>query len=96
MLDLALLSANANQLRTVLDMEVHDHFYFTSLSLISSSLVLQVLVAIALMLKSKYRTKEPKEFIAADRIRSFIIIGILLITIMNVVLAAFMPAPKAG
>lgn len=93
MLDLALLSANANQLRYVLDSNVRNHYYYVSLSLISCSLVMQVLVAIALVFKSRYNIDDAQDYNSADRINNFILIGILLITITNVVSSAFAPAP---
>lgn len=91
MLDLALLSANANQLRYVLDSTVRNHYYYVSLTLIGSSLVLQVLVAIALVFKSRYNMENAEDYESADRINNFILIGILLITIVNVVSSAFAP-----
>ena len=96
MLDLALLSANANQLRYVLDTNVRNHYFYVSLSLISTSLVLQVLVAIALVFKSRYNIDQAEEYQDADRVNNFILIGILLITISNVVSSAFAPAPYNG
>lgn len=95
MLDLALLSANANQLRYVMDSNVKNHYYYVSLSLIGTSLVLQVLVAIALVFKSRYNVDNEQEYINADRINNFIMVGILLITISNVVSSAFAPSPLA-
>lgn len=91
MLDLALLSANANQLRYVLDSSVRNHYYYVSLTLIGSSLVLQVLVAIALVFKSRYNMENAEDYESADKINNFILIGILLITITNVVSSAFAP-----
>lgn len=91
MLDLALLSANANQLRYVLDSTVRSYYYYVSLTLIGSSLVLQVLVAIALVFKSRYNMENAEDYESADRINNFILIGILLITITNVVSSAFAP-----
>lgn len=91
MLDLALLSANANQLRYVLDSNDRNHYFYVSLTLISSSLVLQVLVAIALVFKSRYNLENEIEYANADRINNFIMIGILLITIANVISSAFAP-----
>lgn len=95
MLDLALLSANANQLRYVLDSNERNHYFYVSLTLISSSLVLQVLVAIALVFKSRYNIDNIQDYENADRINNFIMIGILMITITNVVSSAFAPAPTS-
>jgi membrane protein CcdC involved in cytochrome C biogenesis len=89
MLDLALLSSNANQLRYILDYKERNHYYYISLSCISSSLVLQVLVAIALVFKSRYNIDNEEEYANADRINNFITMGILFITIINVFTSAF-------
>lgn len=89
MLDLALLSANANQLRYVLEYKERNHYYYVSLTLISLSLVLQVLVAVALVFKSRYNIDNEQEYINADRINNFITMGILFITIINVFTSAF-------
>lgn len=94
MLDLALLSANANQLRYVLEYKERNHYYYVSLSLISTSLVLQILVAIALVFKSRYNLDKEEEYINADRINNFITMGILFITIINVFISAFGVMPQ--
>lgn len=93
MMDLALLSANANQLRYVLNTTHRNNFYYASVILISMSLILQILVAIALLYKASYNMECPKEYAIAERINNFTMIGILLITIANVVSSAFMPSP---
>lgn len=92
LLDIALLSANANQLRHILDSLEHNLYYYTSLSIVSSSLVLQVLVALALVVKIRYDTDEDKDKAKIDRINHFTNVGILLITICNVVIPAFTPS----
>lgn len=94
MLDLALLSSNANQLRYVLEYKERNHYYYVSVSLISSSLVLQVLVAIALVFKSRYNIDVDVEYRDADRLNNFITMAILLITIINVFTSAFGIAPS--
>lgn len=94
MLDLALLSANANQLRYILEYKERNHYYYVSLSLISLSLVLQVLVACALVFKSRYNLDNQQEYINADRINNFITMGILFITIINVFTSAFGVMPS--
>jgi len=93
MLDLALLSANANQLRYVLDFYGRNRYFYVSVTLISSSLVLQVLVAIALVFKSRYNVDNVEEYESADKLNNFIVMGILLITIINVFTSAFGVSP---
>jgi hypothetical protein len=94
MLDLALLSANANQLRYILEYKERNHYYYVSLTLISLSLVLQILVACALVFKSRYNIDNEEEYINADRINNFITMGILFITIINVFTSAFGVMPS--
>lgn len=88
MLDLALLSANANQLRYILDTKQKGKLYYASLSMISISLALQLLVAVALLLKKRYKN----DAVVRERYGNYIMIGILLITIVNVVSSPFAPA----
>lgn len=89
LLDIALLSANANQLRHILDSLEHDSNFYVSLSLVSSSLVLQVFVALGLVWKIQYDMNEPKDRVKIERINHLTNIGILLMTICNVVIPAF-------
>lgn len=53
MMDLALVSANCNQLRYVLDMSSMHPYFITSLCLIISSLALQVIVGICLLYSNR-------------------------------------------
>lgn len=88
-MDLALLSANANQLRYVLESYGRHPYYYFSLSFIITSLIIQVIVGIGLVLNSRYNIKDQDDICKADRINNFITIGILLITIINVFISAF-------
>lgn len=88
-MDLALLSANANQLRYVLEShDRHPYFYF-SLSFIIISLIIQVIVGVGLVLNSRYNIKDQDDICKADRINNLTTVGILLITIINVFVSAF-------
>lgn len=89
MMDLALLSANANQLRYVLESySRHPYFYF-SLTFISTSIICQVAVGIGLIWKSRYNIKNQDDFCKADRINNMVTIGIFIITLVNVLISAF-------
>ncbi|KAL9699543.1 hypothetical protein quinque_002984 [Culex quinquefasciatus] len=89
MMDLALLSANANQLRYVLESySRHPYFYF-SLVFISTSIIAQVAVGIGLIWKSRYNIKNEDDFCKADRINNMVTIGIFIITLVNVLISAF-------
>lgn len=53
MMDLALVAANCNQLRYVLDMSSVHPYFLTSLALIITSLVLQVIVGLTLLYSNR-------------------------------------------
>lgn len=88
-----MLSANSEQLRYILDTPKADYHY-TSLTLISISLALQIIVAIVLVFKSKYDIDEEQGFTRADKIDNVLIIAILIITVVNVMSSAFAPPEK--
>lgn len=89
MMDLALLSANANQLRYVLESYDRHPYYYFSVTFIIASLVFQVLVGIGLVFNSRYNIKNQDDICKADKINNLITVAILLITIINVFISAF-------
>lgn len=89
MMDLALLSANANQLRYVLQTDGGHQYYYPSLVLIGSSLLLQIAVGIGLIWNSKYNIKDDAQMCKADRTNNWTVIGIFLVTIFNVFISSF-------
>lgn len=93
-MDLALLSANANQLRYVLETGDHHPYFMFSLVFICLSIGIQVLVGLGLVLNSRYNVKKEDDICKANRINDMITVGILLITIVNVFVSAFGVAEK--
>lgn len=89
MMDLALLSANANQLRYVLESYERHPYYYFSMIFIIASLVIQVLVGVGLVFNSRYNVKNQDDICKADKINNLITVAILLITIINVFISAF-------
>ncbi|XP_011311583.1 ninjurin-1 isoform X2 [Fopius arisanus] len=88
MMDLALISANANQLRYVLGSKNHP-FYLASLVMICMSLSLQIAVGIGLIWNSRYDVKEDDQVIRANRANNWTVIGVFLVTILNVFISSF-------
>lgn len=88
MMDLALFSANANQLRYVLESDRHP-YYYPGVILISISLILQVAIGVGLIWNSRYNVKDAKEICIANKINNFTVIGIFLVTVVNVFISAF-------
>ena len=89
MMDLALLSANANQLRYVLETFDRHPYNYVSLVLISCSLIFQVAVGIGLIMNSQYNVTKEEDIQKADRINNYTVIGIFLITVVNVFITSF-------
>lgn len=88
MMDLALLSANANQLRYVIQMNKSFYFYI-SLVFIALSIVLQVAVGVGLIWNSRYNVKDEREICKANRANNYTVIGIFIVTVVNVFISAF-------
>ena len=88
MMDLALFSANANQLRYVLESDKHP-YYYPGVILISISLLFQVAIGVGLIWNARYNVKDEKEICIANKINNFTIIGIFLVTVINVFISAF-------
>ena len=88
-MDLALLSANANQLRYVLETNHNHPYFYCSLVLISTSLILQIAVGMGLILNSRYNVKREVDIFKADRVNNWTVIAIFIITVVNVLISAF-------
>lgn len=88
MMDLALLSANANQLRYVIQMQQSFYFY-VSLVFISLSIILQVGVGVGLIWNSRYNVKDEREICKANKANNYTVIGIFIVTVVNVFISAF-------
>ncbi|KAJ0175927.1 hypothetical protein K1T71_008101 [Dendrolimus kikuchii] len=89
MMDLALLSANANQLRYVLESSTSHPYYYSSLTFISLSIIFQIAVGVGLIMNSRYDVNDKKEICKADKINNMTVLGIFLITIVNVFITSF-------
>lgn len=89
MMDLALLSANANQLRYVLQTDGRHPYYYPSLAMISTSLLIQIVVGIGLIWNSRYDVKVDAQMCKADTANNWTVAGIFLVTILNVFISSF-------
>ncbi|XP_041981385.1 uncharacterized protein LOC121734827 isoform X2 [Aricia agestis] len=89
MMDLALLSANANQLRYVLESSTSHPYYYPSLTFIALSIIFQIAVGVGLIMNSQYNVKDDKDICKADKINNLTVLGIFLITIVNVFITSF-------
>ena len=89
MMDVALITANANQLRYLIEYQRSSPTFFVILSLIIVSLMLQIAVGASLIFKGRFDIKGQSKSRAAQKINNYVVVGVFLITIVNVFIAAF-------
>ncbi|XP_067612914.1 ninjurin-A-like isoform X2 [Eurosta solidaginis] len=89
MMDLALLTANANQLRYVLETYKRHPYFYPSLILLILSIGFQIAVGVGLILTSRYNIEDKKEVCHAEKVSNYTICGIFIITVINVFISAF-------
>ncbi|XP_076241540.1 ninjurin-A [Calliopsis andreniformis] len=89
MMDVALITANANQLRYLIEYQRNSPTFFVTLSLIIVSLLLQIAVGISLVFKGRFDIKGQSKSVQARKINNYVVVGVFLITIINVFIAAF-------
>lgn len=90
MMDLALLTANASQLKLLLKYNIErTPLFFIHISCICISIVLQIVVGVLLILNSRYNINRPSHHSRADLINNLSVIGIFLITVVNVLASSF-------
>ncbi|XP_060838312.1 ninjurin-B-like [Rhopalosiphum padi] len=99
MMDIALLTANANQLRYILEFRGKNSTNFVLLLvLIACSLILQVFVGTILIFKGRMdciSSSTNNEVTKMDTIKlnNYVVLGVFLITVINIFIAAFTVAP---
>ncbi|KAH0535388.1 ninjurin-A-like [Cotesia glomerata] len=89
MMDVALITANANQLRYLIEYQRESPTFFVIVFLIVFSLVLQIAVGISLIFKGRFDIKGKSKSPEAQMINNYVVVGVFLITIINVFVAAF-------
>lgn len=89
MMDIALITANANQLRYIIEFNSGSKTYYLNLCLITISLLLQVAVGISLIFKGRMDLRGESHHANAKRINNYVVVGIFLVTIINVFIASF-------
>ncbi|XP_025201335.1 ninjurin-1-like [Melanaphis sacchari] len=106
MMDIALLTANANQLRYILEFRGKNSTNFVLLLvLIACSLILQVFVGTVLIFKGRMTCissstsidkSSSNEVTKMDNIKlnNYVVLGVFLITVINIFIAAFTGAPN--
>ncbi|XP_037924828.1 ninjurin-2 isoform X2 [Hermetia illucens] len=89
MLDIALLTANASQLKYILQVGERHEFYKLMLILISSSIVLQLIVGILFVVIGSLNINRKKDQTAAVYLNDIILVMVFLISLVNVIISGF-------
>ncbi|XP_003244377.1 ninjurin-2-like [Acyrthosiphon pisum] len=89
MMDVALFSANANQLRYVLENSDGSALYVICVVLLLISIFLQILVGVGLLLSARYNVTNCDQRKMAFKLGNYVIVGIFLITVVNIFITSF-------
>lgn len=90
MMDIALLTANASQLKHLLhEGPEANRFYGLTVACVALSIALQVLVGILLIFNGRYNINKTHQQRRAELFNNVIIIGVFLITVINIFVSAF-------
>ncbi|KAJ9587205.1 hypothetical protein L9F63_019285 [Diploptera punctata] len=94
MMDIALITANANQLRYILEFGDRNAVFYTITTLIVISLLLQVAVGVCLIFKGRFDMAGDSKHHHANRLNNYVVMGVFLVTLINVFVATFTISPK--
>ncbi|KAG5682778.1 hypothetical protein PVAND_012110 [Polypedilum vanderplanki] len=89
MMDLSLLTANANQLKFILYFNKDARTFYPALVLIILSLILQVAVGILLIFRRRFKSSGQKQ--RASLMKEYLVLLIFLTTLINILVAVFSP-----
>ncbi|XP_026506280.1 ninjurin-1 [Terrapene carolina triunguis] len=89
MLDIALLMANASQLKAVMDQGPSFSFYIPLIVLISISLILQIGVGMLLIFLVKYDLNDPAKHARLDFLNNLATGLVFIIVVVNILITAF-------
>lgn len=89
--DIALMTANASQLKYVLIHPASHRYFEVIVSLISLSILLQIVVGMLLIFLGRWNVNFRSEHRKCDMANNLVVILIFLITVVNVMISSFGP-----
>ncbi|XP_047661989.1 ninjurin-1 isoform X1 [Tachysurus fulvidraco] len=97
MLDVALLMANASQLKAVMEQGPEFTFYIPLITLISISLVLQIIVGVLLIFIVKWNLNDESKHYHLDVLENISTALVFIIVVVNIFITAFgVQRPNTG
>ncbi|KAG8197088.1 hypothetical protein JTE90_004353 [Oedothorax gibbosus] len=91
---IALITANASQLKYVLKDGDDSRFYFVNVTFVGISIALQLIVSVLLIFNTRYNINLVGDQSRAELMNNLTTIGIFLITVLNVLVSAFGSSPR--
>uniref|UniRef100_A0A182LZU8 Ninjurin n=1 Tax=Anopheles culicifacies TaxID=139723 RepID=A0A182LZU8_9DIPT len=91
-MDISLLTANANQLRLLMTYNEKSHTYVACVALVITSLVLQIIVAIGVIIQKSYPSSKRNHRIHQLKVCTSIVVAI--ITVINILVASLVITDK--
>ncbi|XP_051967013.1 ninjurin-1 isoform X2 [Xyrauchen texanus] len=89
MLDIALLMANASQLKTILELGPGFSFYIPLITLISISLTLQIIVGVLLIFLVKWNLNDTSKHYILNLLENIVTALVFIIIVVNIFITAF-------
>lgn len=86
-MNLALVAANANQLKYLIETAEDRPLFYFSLAFIVASILVQLLVKICLMISCRFNLNNDDQARRAMRVNNFTIAGIAVIVLINVAIS---------
>lgn len=96
LMNLALLAANANQMKYLLESADQRPLFYISFSFILVSLFVQILVKVCLMINYRYDMNDQDHVRKALRVNNFITFAVLVITLVNLAITGIIFAEING
>jgi heme/copper-type cytochrome/quinol oxidase subunit 2 len=96
LMNLALLAANANQLKYLIESAEYRPLFYISLAFIVASLLIQLVVKVCLVINCRYNLNNNDEARKAVQINNFVTIAILAIMLINVAVSGVILAETKG
>ncbi|XP_076373519.1 ninjurin-2-like isoform X2 [Tachypleus tridentatus] len=89
MLDVALFTANASQLKYILHMGTRHEFYYLMVTLISISIILQISAGVMILMKSRFNINKKCHQLQADSLNNALMWIFFGLTVLNVFISCF-------
>ncbi|XP_051531836.1 ninjurin-1-like [Myxocyprinus asiaticus] len=89
MLDIALLMANTSQLKTILELGPGFSFYVPLITLISISLILQIIVGVLLIFIVKWNLNDTSKHYILNLLENIVTALVFIIIVINIFITAF-------